>query len=416
MKFTGIAILMSALIMLGAPLKKVQAQPNVSVSFQMFYNNLQPHGQWINYGTHGYCWIPNNVGPNFRPYYTNGHWVMTDYGNTWVSDYSWGWAPFHYGRWTYDDYYGWIWVPGNTWGPAWVSWRNGGGYYGWAPLAPGINVNIAVGPRSYCSNDWWIFIPQRQIYNTRFHNYWRGPRYNTTIINRTTVINNTYVRGNRRYVAGPRRGHVQQATGRPVRTYGVRSGMKPGRTQVRGNTLSVYNPRVQQRSNERPQRVATASSVRNSRAVNAGRGTQNPRATSAPRTNRSPQRVATPSRPNYGSSRPTTGRSAQTARQPQQQRKITDRRQQSWQQNRQPARSSSANRSNTTQRRPTTYNRTQANRNTQRARTQTRPTQRSSATQSRPQTTRSRSVQSSRSSSSSSSGRATRSSSSRGRR
>ena len=31
---------------------------------------------------------------------------------------------------------GWVWVPGYTWAPAWVSWRYGDGYAGWAPLPP----------------------------------------------------------------------------------------------------------------------------------------------------------------------------------------------------------------------------------------------------------------------------------------
>jgi len=44
---------------------------------------------------------------------------MTDDGMTWVSDYNWGWAPFHYGRWDYNDSYGWFWIPDNEWGPAW---------------------------------------------------------------------------------------------------------------------------------------------------------------------------------------------------------------------------------------------------------------------------------------------------------
>jgi hypothetical protein len=29
---------------------------------------------------------------------------------------------------------GWYWVPGNVWGPAWVSWASGGDYIGWCPL------------------------------------------------------------------------------------------------------------------------------------------------------------------------------------------------------------------------------------------------------------------------------------------
>ncbi len=56
-----------------------------------------------------------------------------------MSDYSWGWAPFHYGRWAYTGGYGWGWIPGRTYSGAWVTWRTGGagyGYVGWAPLGP----------------------------------------------------------------------------------------------------------------------------------------------------------------------------------------------------------------------------------------------------------------------------------------
>ncbi len=65
---------------------------------------------------------------------------MTEYGWTWLSDYPWGWAPFHYGRWDFDNSFGWFWIPGNEWGPAWVTWRRANGYYGWAPMSPGINL------------------------------------------------------------------------------------------------------------------------------------------------------------------------------------------------------------------------------------------------------------------------------------
>ncbi|MFX8813069.1 DUF6600 domain-containing protein, partial [Acinetobacter baumannii] len=78
----------------------------------------------------------------FTPYRTGGHWVYSNAGWAWASDYNWGWAPFHYGRWAFDPMYGWFWVPGYEWAPAWVSWRSGGGYYGWAPLSPGINISV----------------------------------------------------------------------------------------------------------------------------------------------------------------------------------------------------------------------------------------------------------------------------------
>ncbi len=78
-----------------------------TVNFQLFYDQLDPYGTWVEYQNYGYVWMPD-VDQGFIPYGTDGHWVFTDNGWTWVSDYSWGWAPFHYGRWAYDDTYGWF--------------------------------------------------------------------------------------------------------------------------------------------------------------------------------------------------------------------------------------------------------------------------------------------------------------------
>src|SRR6266496_3945117 len=92
-----------------------KASAQVSISFQVFYDNLGSYGSWIDNPQYGYVWVPR-VSRRFCPYRTNGYWLFTEYGWTWVSNYSWGWAPFHYGRWFYDFYYGWIWVPDTEWG------------------------------------------------------------------------------------------------------------------------------------------------------------------------------------------------------------------------------------------------------------------------------------------------------------
>src|SRR3546814_14192688 len=122
MKNTGLTLLTARAFMAIMATNTLKAQPGMSVSFQTFYDELAPHGEWIDDPEYGYIWLPY-AEQGFQPYATNGHWVMTNYGNTWVSDYEWGWAPFHYGRWTYTDYYGWAWIPGYERGPAWVSWR-----------------------------------------------------------------------------------------------------------------------------------------------------------------------------------------------------------------------------------------------------------------------------------------------------
>ncbi len=86
---------------------------------------------------YGLVWVPNPnaVGSDFEPYASAGHWTY-DNNWTWVSDYSWGWVPFHYGRWAQTQGEGWAWIPGRTYAGAWVDWRVGNGYVGWAPARP----------------------------------------------------------------------------------------------------------------------------------------------------------------------------------------------------------------------------------------------------------------------------------------
>src|SRR5690348_14538450 len=81
----------------------ISAQPQEDASIKVFYDALSPFGQWLYDKNYGYVWTPADK--KLRPYYTNGQWVMTEHGSTWVSLYPWGWAPFHYGRWVYDSYY-----------------------------------------------------------------------------------------------------------------------------------------------------------------------------------------------------------------------------------------------------------------------------------------------------------------------
>src|SRR4051812_11714894 len=114
----------------------VEQSPNGSYSY--FYDSLAPYGNWVDVEGYGPCWQPTVevANPNWQPYGDRGHWVYSDCGWCWVSDYSWGWAPFHYGRWFRHGRFGWCWAPDTVWGPAWVSWRYADAYCGWAPLPP----------------------------------------------------------------------------------------------------------------------------------------------------------------------------------------------------------------------------------------------------------------------------------------
>jgi hypothetical protein len=253
-RLVGVSLL--SLLLIAGVNSKTHAQ-NVNVSFQTFYDNLSPYGQWIYDPEFGDVWVPNEGG-DFRPYGSRGHWLMTEYGNTWISEDPWGWAVYHYGRWTYNPYYGWIWVPGYEWAPAWVTWRFGGGYSGWAPLGPNVSVGISWAPPI----SWWVFVSPHYMYQPNLIRHWRGPSYNNTYINQTTIINNYFVDNHTsvRYNYGPRGEVIQRYTHQPVQVYQVSHLNRPGAPSVGRNTVSLYRPTVNQATvrSARPQNVIQA--------------------------------------------------------------------------------------------------------------------------------------------------------------
>src|SRR6185436_19351754 len=95
-------------------------------------DDLDDHGNWVFVTGIGWSWHPY-VEAGWRPYY-RGRWYSSRSGClTWVSYDPFGWLPYHYGRWAYDPFYGWVWVPGSGYSPAWVYWWYSPGYVGWAP-------------------------------------------------------------------------------------------------------------------------------------------------------------------------------------------------------------------------------------------------------------------------------------------
>lgn len=231
------------------------------ISNQNFYDNLSPYGVWVYDPQYGDMWIPD-VDGDFRPYATRGHWVLTEYGNTWVSDYPWGWATFHYGRWVFDDYYGWAWVPGYEWAPAWVSWRQTEGYYGWAPLTPNISVNLSFGGGYSIPDNYWVFAPQNYINSPRIYNYYVPHTRVVNIIRNTTIINNIYSRDNRRYIAGPRIQDIERVTRTRPRIYNINNANRPGAINVRNKTVNIYRPEVRRAADARPARVVDGNSYK----------------------------------------------------------------------------------------------------------------------------------------------------------
>ncbi len=252
--------LLAVLFLLATP-KISRAQQDNYISDQEFYDDLQPYGTWIGDPDYGDVWVPD-TDDDFVPYATNGYWVLTNYGNTWVSNYPWGWATFHYGRWHYDNYYGWEWIPGHQWAPAWVTWRHGGGYYGWAPLLPGISVRIATGGAYYVPDHYWTCAPEAYINSPNIYNYYIPRSKSVTIIHNTTAINNTYVKNKHTYITGPGQQEISQVTHQPVQIYKINKVSGPGADNVQNNTINIYRPAVHKSPDARPERVVNGTAYK----------------------------------------------------------------------------------------------------------------------------------------------------------
>jgi hypothetical protein len=200
-----------------------------------FDDALSPYGEWTDVeGTRVWRPAATSVGEDFQPYATNGQWVSSDYGWYFQSDYPWGWAPFHYGRWALDANYGWIWIPGTVWAPAWVDWRSGGGYIGWAPLPP-IGWSVVVQPwRPY-----WCFVPAAHFSG----NFWahRLPVENIhEAYAATSPVHQAVAFGGARWYAGPSVAQVERISAQPIqRVAGSFTPPAPGRIQ----SLQLQPPR-----------------------------------------------------------------------------------------------------------------------------------------------------------------------------
>ena len=52
------------------PARAQEQQPTEAVSFDLFYDALEPYGDWISVDGYGFCWRPeaSMEDPNWRPY------------------------------------------------------------------------------------------------------------------------------------------------------------------------------------------------------------------------------------------------------------------------------------------------------------------------------------------------------------
>ncbi len=253
-----------------------EGPPAQSVTYNYFYDNLAPYGNWVQDVDYGWCWQPTVavVNTGWRPYCDSGRWQWTDCGWYWQSSYSWGSIPFHYGRWC-NRPSGWAWVPGTVWGPSWVTWCNSGSYCGWAPLPPacgyaaGVGLTFGGGSVGVSFNfglghNCWTFVPAGYVCNYSPWYYALPASRVPAIINNGTIVNN-YVRGSGNNVVvnvGPGIGHIASVSRDEIRKVSLRdvnaaSGrtIRADRLDRAGGTLAVFRPTLPQQAPAPPQHI-----------------------------------------------------------------------------------------------------------------------------------------------------------------
>ena len=296
------AIFALALAALVLPVAR-NAEAEVDVSVDFFYNNLNSGGSWVELGDYGYCWQPEVAvsDTSWRPY-ADGSWAYTDVGWTWVSNEPFGWATYHYGRWARVAGVGWVWVPGREWAPAWVSWRTGGDYVGWAPLPPRfsggggevvyegrpivgpVDVEFDIGPAYY------NFVNVQYIGEPSLRSRIYAPTQNITYINRTVNVTNITYNNTTVYNYGPDYNRLSSYSARPIRRlklqreanvdYNV-AAQSGSATKVQGDSLVVAAPMTLQKPAQPIAPKALKQKIAQPKLENGWSGVTDPKAKAA---------------------------------------------------------------------------------------------------------------------------------------
>lgn len=237
------------------------------VTISTFYERLTPYGTWVQDPEYGWVWQPGvavtEVG--WRPYCHGGHWIWTDYGWYWESDYQWGWATFHYGRWMHHPVHLWVWVPDCTWGPAWVHWRSGDIHVGWAALPPGAVFEAGIGFSFHSKHvgfdfhfglleDDFVFVPHGHFLEHDLHHHHICDHHEVVKIYNTTVIVKNEEKHHTLMNQGVGRKEVEKHCNTKIDEVKIKDNPKIGERHENGK-IYAYRPEVKNTAPQTPTEV-----------------------------------------------------------------------------------------------------------------------------------------------------------------
>lgn len=238
------------------------------VSFQTFFDELADDGEWIiitkeeiekelNDGEGQsfasfyqeedglvYIWKPKGEDNDWRPY-MNGKWVYTTSGWMWASNYKWGWACYHYGRWWKSKSYGWVWMPGYVWAPAWVKWRITGNHVGWTPLSPKAKwkgeEGITAATYKYENANYdWVFVDKSKFTDEVDKSVVMPVKENSGLIKNSESVLEMKLENGKVTGKGPNVSDIEKRTGKTIKPRELKFRKEKGKTLIGESIVSAF--------------------------------------------------------------------------------------------------------------------------------------------------------------------------------
>lgn len=275
-----------------------------TVNYMEFYEQLAPHGEWIqvkpeeigmkpqtvqsdiksnsqnsiagsNRNQHAYASSYENTGlvyvwkpspsiavtnvegsaPEYVPY-SDGKWVNTKSGWYFKANTPAEETTSHYGRWAKNPEAGWVWVPGRVWAPAWVDWKQDDGHVSWAPLPPSVYmVNGSMNSPVIDNNNYMVvekkYFVEPDVYKFN-KNYYQSSE--PVVINDFAALTGLVLVDNLLFNRGPDVSLIQAIYGRTIELVSIQPVKSYTEVKYTGNEYFIYKPgfkRYKSKSNKK---------------------------------------------------------------------------------------------------------------------------------------------------------------------
>jgi hypothetical protein len=289
----------------------------VNVDYSIFYDELAPHGEWVQVnvdeiknelsaggvspgprketsslfdmltGTQAayadedagadvnvaFVWRPaaavNDV--SWMPF-SRGEWLYTSENGWYFHDPAV--EPvnltYHYGRWWNSPSMGWVWMPGKAWSPAWVTWRESDVALAWAPVPPTVYVvnNVVEVNDDVLDDDVYVVVDKRDFVRPQIYKYMYKENKNKIMIKEMRKLNGPMVVNHTIINKGPEVSVIESAAGQKVIVHNITKVNNRNNVKISDGNIPVFMPMLKQSITDngtivsKPQKFVVSSEVK----------------------------------------------------------------------------------------------------------------------------------------------------------